>query len=128
MKGYYFKSEHDVTTYFFIDFLIVENESNCIVRIWEIDQRATNICSDSKDKQSGDEIDLEDFQVDLIASVDLWGKYFFPEYAENYKPQYYYDDMTYYGADYKSDTIIAVAEAINFAIKLGLEKANIKPY
>jgi hypothetical protein len=60
-------------------------------------------------------------EVNLICKIDVWGKYYFPEF--NPTPQQWYHEM---GPN--EDRIQAVADAMKFALKLGLKRAEIKPY
>lgn len=65
-------------------------------------------------------------EAELICTIDLWGKYFFTKYKNDM--QMYYDGEAYNSGKDKTDSVMAIAEAVNYAIKIGLDKTGIKPY
>ena len=123
--GYYFKSENDTQSYYFIKFTEINNKQNVIVDVNKID---TQFGVDAYwDLESGIEINLKDFEYEKLCTLELWVKYFFTKF-ESGEMQMYYDDKKYYDGKYKSDEIQSLADVINFAIEKGLELAHIKPY
>ena len=123
--GYYFKSENDTQSYYFIKFTEINNKQNVIVDVNKID---TQFGVDAYwDLESGIEINLKDFEYEKLCTLELWVKYFFTKF-ESGEMQMYYDDKKYYDGKYKSDEIQSLADAINFAIEKGLELSEIKPY
>ena len=124
-NGYYFKSENDNQSYYFINFTEINNKQNVIVDVNKIDTQYG--VANYWDLESGIEINLMDFEYEKICTLELWAKYFFTKF-ESDGMQMYYDDKKYYDGKFKSDEIQSLADAINFAIEKGLELSEIKPY
>ena len=123
--GYYFKSENDTQSYYFINFTEINNKQNVIVDVNKID--TSSGVDRYWDLESGTTLELMNFEYEKICTLELWVKYFFTKF-ESEGMQMYYDNKKYYDGKYKSDEIQSLADAINFAIEKGLELADIKPY
>lgn len=124
-EGILFYPESSTTeTYLIVASLI--QPGNVGVKIYLVD--ILNYHDKSK-LESGKENTLESFYIDgMPASIDLWGKYFFPTYYGEYQcyyPRSFYPDQK---QDYNDDSIMGLAEAMKFGIEYGLKKFNIKPY
>lgn len=123
-KGYYFRPSSHVCKHFIITITDLTVGESVVVSVHE-----TGIPQENSKEiliANGDPVIAID--TSLVCSIKLFGKYFFPTFAENM--QLYYDD-TLYDDKYKknkTDEVTAIAEGVNFAVKLGLEKANIKLY
>jgi hypothetical protein len=119
IKGYYFKSDKDVATDYFIEVADGVIDGNKIARVYEIDSLPSifNI---------GAEVIIRQDQITFMAVVNLWPKHFILTISREF--QFYYDDKKYYGSTRPSDQVASLSEAINFAIEKGLKDGNIKPY
>ncbi len=123
--GVYFKSENDISTQYLIEFRKGKTDGDALVKIYTTDPVGNHFNTDGL--ENGSIIGLPEHDVDWIAEVRLWGKYFFPKF--NNKLQLYYDGSKYhYGTQHKSDSITSLSEAINYAIEYGLNKSGIVPY
>ena len=124
INGYYFRPSSHICKHFIITVTDLVAGDNVTVVIYE-----TGIPQDSGKElliANGEPVIAID--TSLVCSIKLFGKYFFPTFAKNM--QLYYDD-SYYDDNHsknKTDEVMSIAEVMNFAIKLGLEKATIKPY
>ena len=119
-SGYYFRSDNDNCTTYLISPKEINNDKNAIMYIYE------SGCIQYGDPiiNQGDEVATLD-DLELLCTVTVWGKYFFPVYEEI---QMYYCYKKYHGEKYASDQVQSMAEALNFAVEKGLKLANIKPY
>ncbi len=120
--GVYFKSDNDLSTEYFIE--LRKYNDHAVVNIFTIPRLSDYF--DTNGLENGMLIGMDEWELTKVVEVELWGKYFFPVFTNDY--QFYYDDHKYYGQDYKSDQIMSLAEVINFAIEYGLREAGIKPY
>jgi len=120
--GVYFKSDNDLSTEYLIE--LRKYNDHAEVNIFTIPMLSNYF--DTNGLENGMLIGMDEWELTKVVEVELWGKYFFPVFTNDY--QFYYDDHKYYGQDYKSDQIMSLAEVINFAIEYGLREAGIKPY
>lgn len=123
VKGYYFRPQSHICKHFIITVTDTVDGQNTTVTAYE-----TGIPQDCGKEiliSNGESVIALD--TSLVCSVKLWSKYFFPTFAKNM--QLYYDDSLYDPQKKnKTDDVMSIAEVMDFAIKLGLEKAKIKPY
>ena len=113
--GYFYKSPLDNQDYFFVEVIIEKCGSNVIANIYELEDH--NIRGGI-----GDSITVSGFDIELVVSIDIWNKYYFPTW-NNENNQYYHNDT-----DGKSDTIGSRAWIMKIALKLGLEIGEIETY
>jgi len=124
INGVYFKSEKDITSEYLIELCKVKYEYTVLVKIYIID--TDSIYNKWNKVLNGAVVTLPDFQLELMAEVELWPKYFMPKFTNT--TMLYYDGKKYYEASYNSDPIASLMEAINFAIEYGLRESKITPY
>ncbi len=124
VNGVYFKSENDVSSHYLIEFSKGSFEGNALVKIYTTDIPDNHF--DTEGLVNGSEISFPEMDVEYVAEIDLYGKYFFPKFSD--EMQLYYDDEKYYNGKCKTNSITSLFEAINYAIEYGLKKANITPY
>lgn len=129
ITGIFYKSDNDVTTCYFIKINSEEYERNINLGIYIIDTQypLPYEVQDIWELENGTEIHVFPSNINLICSLELWGKYFFHTFTAETQ-QFYYDEEKYYNDKWKTDSIQSVADVINYAIEYGLNKANIKPY
>lgn len=118
IKGVFFKSESDISSNYFLSLEIKDKGNNAVLKVYETDEFL--------DYKVGEEISLDEIDLELICEINLWGKYFFPKF--NNEMQLYYDDEKYYKQKYKTNSITSLFEAINYGIEYGLNKSGIVPY
>lgn len=121
-KGYYFKSENDISTTYLIKVKEVSQNEKAIIEIYS----TGSIQPDDPEIFIGEQVGTHD-DLTLLCVLDLRGKYFFTNYV-NQPLQNYYDGKEYYSSNENTDSVIALAEAVNYSIKIGLKIASIKPY
>ena len=114
MKGIYYKSESDNQSHFLINWEVRQENHNVQVNIYDIELP-------QEDLQNGDLV--ESYDDVIFCRIDLWNKYYFPTFS-NAKNQWYYD---YLGLG-KECRMTAISDVMKFAVKIGLEKGNIKLY
>lgn len=122
--GVYFKSKNDITTQYLIELCEGRFDGNALVKIYTTDILDNHFKTDGL--ENGNIIGVPEQDTEWIAEVDLCGKYFSPKF--NNELQLYYDEEKYYKGKYKSNSIISLMEAINFAIEYGLNQSGIVPY
>lgn len=123
ITGIFFRSDNDNSTNYVVSAKEINKDHNVIMEVYEVG------CIQTSDPviSTGDEVaTFEDQYSELLVTINCWGKYFFPVYSNDM--QLYYDQEVHYRGKYKTDQIISMAEAVNFAIKVGLDLAEIKPY
>lgn len=125
LKGIYFQSENNNQSHFFIHIKESEKNSNATVEIFLIDSQFS-VSETYSNLDNGAEITFFPFEINLFCKLQLWGKYFYPIFTNDY--QFYYDDVKYYDGKTKTDYIQSMADVINFAIEYGLKTTEIKPY
>ena len=94
------------------------NQSEFVVRVIDI-QTGSNCTVELYDVIDSGRPSFID--VSLICSIGVWGKYYFPTF--NPATHQWYHEMAP-----NEDRIQAVADAMKFAVRLGLKRAEIKPY
>lgn len=123
ITGYYYESSAHQGMNFLVSVDKI-TDMNCLVKIYSINDFTVK-------RNIGDEI--TEYDVDFMVEIDLWSKYFFPKFKDNRFQCYYgvkevshcnwqLDEET------KEDEVKALADVMKYAIKLGLEKGNIKLY
>lgn len=117
--GFYFKPGSHCGKHYLVKLTHVEVGTYAKVNICEISNPQENCKFDIL--ENGSDITAITVDAEFIASIELYNKYYFPTF--NQELQLYYTDDSY-----KSDEMTAISEVMNYAIKLGLEKANIKTY
>ena len=121
--GVYFASENDISTQYLIE-LCGNTEWKALVKIYTTDILDNHF--ETAGLVNGLIIGLPESQVEWIAEIELYAKYFCPKFSNDL--QLYYDDEKYYDARYKTNSITSLMECVNYAIEYGLSKSNIKPY
>lgn len=102
------------------------NEHNCLITIYEME-----IPSGDMNFESGNKISAQ--EENLICTIDLWNKYYFPTF-NNDNNQWYYnvkgDKESGFEIDPEGneDEIGALKEVMDFAIQIGLKEGNISLY
>ena len=101
-----------------------QTENNCLVKIYELNDF-------SEKRNIGDE--MTEYGVDFMLEIDLWSKCYFPKFKDNRFQCYYgVKEVSPYNwqldEETKEDEVQALANVMKYAIKLGLEKGNIKLY
>jgi hypothetical protein len=114
----YFKSDSDISTRYLIELCKGNFEGSAVVKIYTIDVLDNHV--------TGDRITISTSEIEYIAEVHLFGKYFFPKFDPDL--QLYYDDEKYYNGKHKTNQITSLMECINYAIDYGLKTSGIKPY
>lgn len=113
--GIFFRPPSDNCKYYLIRFSAVEIGVSCVVDIFEtgIPQRdATEFLI-----ENGSEVAA--YEASRQYRIALYGKYFFPEFVQQYQ--------WYYNKDGQNE-VMAMAEVMEYAIQKGLEHALIIPY
>ena len=113
MKGIYFKSDKDNTSHFLITFEVLKPHHNTVAIIYDIPLP-------QKDLTNGDKV--ESFEAEIFCKLDIWNKYYFPEFYHGDNNQWYHN---YNG---KEDRIGAVCDVLKYGLDTGLIKGNIKVY
>ena len=124
IKGVYFESEKDVSTYYLITAHKILPKKSVTVRIYTTD--IPDNYFDTKNVVNGSEVEYPEYSVTSVVEIRLWGKYFFLEF--NNDIQHYYDGKKYYGQNISTDSNTSLAEAINYGIDYGLNKFGLVPY
>ena len=123
--GLYFKSDGDISTQYLIQFKVFTFELNGSVIIFETSEVLDNYFN-TDELTNGSIIAVPVDDIGIVAKIDLWPKYFYIDYFNTCR-QLYYDESKYYSSKSKTDSVISMAECINFAIEHGLKHFNIKP-
>lgn len=114
ITGYFYKSPLDNQDYFLVEVIVNKVGSNAFVIIYELEDHNTPFIN-------GEIITVSEYDLEVIISINLWNKYYFPVW-NNEVNQFYYDRGD------KSDTIGSRAWIMNIALKLGLKIGEIKTY
>lgn len=109
--GIYFRPKSHQCMHYMVSFKI-QHEGQCLASIFELGIPRVHV-------ENGAEIAVQEGIDWHIMDIDIWGKYYFPEFRS--QQQWYHDDG---GEDY----IGAMAEVMKFALAKGLEFGNITPY
>lgn len=108
-KGFYYSPENGIDHYL-IEIVDIELKDRCKVIIYEIE---------IPDKLIDNGAEICTFESDYLLEILLCTKYYFPKFKNEY--QWYYKDDN-------SDTVQSMADAMKFAIDIGLKIAEIKTY
>lgn len=111
-KGIYYNIAN---FHYFIYFEGIENNRKITVVVNKIETPVEGL-------NSGAAWELEHYELEEIFKLEIWPKYYFPAFtAKNY--QWYHNDNDLGLPNYH---IQAFANVMNFALRKGIEKANIE--
>lgn len=101
----FFKPSNHTQDNFAIQYNIIDNNCKVLVFYSPILQSGENF-------KTGDKINLMDFDLELCFELDVWNKYFFPKFSNNYQ---------WYHTEKYIDDIGAVAEVMEYVRKEAVE-------
>lgn len=115
-EGYYF-SATGANNWYYVFLTIHENHV-----VVEVRNESSTIHNDHLPLKSGDKNEYG-ADGDLLFSIDIWAKYFFPTFNED-------NNQFYHGSNVEGDTgcMEGMFEVFKFAYDLALKESGIKPY
>ena len=123
-EGYYYRATNGHSWYYI--FLTID-ENHVIVEVRDESQLSNE--NDSYGTLENGDKHVYCSGGDLVFSIDIWAKYFFPEFNEENNQWYHAMD-----GPYKKDVGNSLGcmndtfEVFKFAYELALKEGNIKPY
>lgn len=126
-KGYYFRPKSHICKHYLIEVLVIEASVNARVSVYEIGipQKGGNELI----LGNGDQIATS--EVDQVVEIALMSKYFFPKFTSDsyqwYHNESHQNGIWEYDDNGNMDEIMAMAEAMKYAVALGLKVAQIEP-
>lgn len=121
--GYYFRATNGHSWYYI--FLTI-NENNVVVEVRN--ESSVGIGHDYGTLENGDKHEYC-AGGDLVFSIDIWAKYFFPEFNEDNNQWYHAcDGFPNKDASNSLGCMNDTFEVFKFAYDLALKEGNIKPY
>ena len=115
IKGYYFRSKSCDQQYYSCRVDELKFGQNCKIIIRELDIYKEGV-------KNGEEVEVDEYDGDGtdVMTLDVWPKYYFPEFLTS--PQWYHNE------DGKEDYIQAQAEVLQFALNLAKTLGKITTY
>ena len=114
-KGYFFRSKSNNQQYYSCRVDELKIGQNCKIIIRELDIYHEGV-------KNGEMVEVDEYDGDGtdVIKLDVWGKYYFPEFLTS--PQWYHNE------DGKEDYIQAQAEVLQFALDLAKKIGEITTY
>lgn len=118
--GFYFKPSNCQATHFAFSVDVIEKGSHAVVEIFYIGIPQKQIDCSPVEIIIENGAECKFYEHDLVMTIDLWNKYYFPKTGERLQ--------LYYNENGKGDINLALSEVMSFSIKKGLSIAKIETY